>query len=251
MARLTLDFFSNAVGMMTSLQAIIPEKFRPAECSTLLLLHGWGDDETIWLRRTSLERYCEGRPLVVIMPRAGLSFYQNTASGARYWEHVSVEVPALARRWLGVDAARSRNFAAGISMGGYGALRLALEFPGNYCAVAALSAACDIGFASVKKRGGSHEDKARIDAIFGVGRPAPQDVDLFPLAMRLVREGGPLPRIYLSCGTSDFLYEDNVKFREHLLQLRLPELEYHEFEGGHTWDVWDREIERVLNWLGC
>lgn len=250
MARLTLDFFSNTLGMMTSLQALIPEKYRPAECSTLLLLHGWSDDETVWLRRTSLERYCEGRPLVVIMPRGGLSFYQDTISGMRYWEHISAEVPALARRWLGVDSARGRNFAAGLSMGGYGALRLGLQFPGSYAAVASLSGACDLAFAAIRIRAESPEAKAKIDAIFGLNRAAPQDVDLFQLASRLARDGGPFPRVYQSCGVEDFLYEDNIKFREHLAQLNWPEHTYSEFPGGHTWEVWDREILRVLDWLG-
>src|SRR5690606_7723267 len=103
---------------------------------TLWLLHGRSDDHTIWLRRTSIERYVAPLGLAVVMPNANLSFYNNMAWGARYGDFFENELPELARSFFPLSARREDNFIAGLSMGGYGAMRLALANPGRYAAAA-------------------------------------------------------------------------------------------------------------------
>ena len=130
------NFFSHALGMCVSMDVILPlSKWQSgaqadtAPCPTLYLLHGYSDDHTIWQRRTSIERYVDPLNLAVVMPTVHLSFYTDMAVGLPYWTFLSEEVPYAARSMFNLSAAREDNFAAGLSMGGYGAFKLALARP--------------------------------------------------------------------------------------------------------------------------
>jgi S-formylglutathione hydrolase FrmB len=154
MAFLDCHCFSDALGMSVSFHVLLPQKTQSqigmdggetrATYPTLYLLHGLSDDHTIWMRRTSVERYAAAKNLAVIMPAVGRSFYQDMASGPRYWSFLSEELPALCQRWFPLSSSREETFAAGLSMGGYGALRLGLLQPDRFGAVASLSGALDV-----------------------------------------------------------------------------------------------------------
>ena len=76
------------------------------------------------------------------------------------------------------------------------------------------------------------------------GRPG----SLFGLADRFLGDPSRAPRMYVACGTEDFLFEANEHFFARFGK-ELP-IEYHSGPGDHTWDFWDRHLERVLAWLG-
>lgn len=241
MALLQCQFHSSALEIAVSVNVILPENIE-GPLSTLYLLHGLSDDHSIWLRRTSIERYASGLQLAVVMPAVNRSFYTDMAYGAKYWTFVSEELPARMRAMFPLSAAREYNFAAGLSMGGYGATKLGLSHPDRYAAVASLSGAMDIG-----RRG--KEWPNDYVAIFGDKNYDVQGTvsDLFALADQ-VAASGTSPLLYQCCGTEDFLYEDNVRFREHARALSLP-LTYEEGPGEHEWGYWDAHIQRVLAWL--
>jgi S-formylglutathione hydrolase FrmB len=246
---LHVHFFSSALGVQSACDVILPQPApgeRPPRrgWACLWLLHGLSDDHSIWQRRTSIERYVDGRGLAVVMPAVNRSFYADMKHGGRYWTFVSEELPALCRAWFPLSAARADNFVAGLSMGGYGAFKLALRCPDRYAAAASLSGALDM--AAI----GNREDLAAdARAVFGdPRRVAGSGDDLLFLARKLARSRGPKPRLYQCCGTEDFLYPSNVKFRSLAEKLRLP-LTYEDGPGAHTWDYWDRQIQRVLEWL--
>jgi S-formylglutathione hydrolase FrmB len=262
MALVHCNFYSQVLALNTSMTVLLPDLFpwqaqrrtkwaappRHRPWPTLYLLHGLSDDDTAWTRRTSLERYVEPLDLAVVMPQVHRSFYADMASGNRYWTFISEEVPAVARSYFPLSAARADNFVAGLSMGGYGAFKLALSHPDRFAAAASLSGALHMA------RGVVHPDPERISAdelrlIFGASRRvAGSDHDLFHLAQRVADSRGPKPRLYQWCGTEDFLYADNVAFRDHAQALGLP-LTYEEGPGDHDWPQWDRQIQRVLAWL--
>lgn len=257
MALLDVNFFSEALGLSTAMKVILPQATSTGQvgmqgrapdgrCPVLYLLHGWSDDETIWTRRTSIERYASEAGLAVVMPRGGLSYYQNTAGGMAYWTLVSEEIPALCERWFPITTAREGTFAAGLSMGGYGALRLGLSRPEKFRAVASLSGVTDLRTRWTASRTTRDADAKLMATIFGADGPGPAS-DLFSLA-EAVAASGRSPSIHLSCGTEDFLYADNVRFRDHARALGL-DLEYAECRGSHEWGFWDQGIRCVLDWL--
>ena len=166
--------------------------------------------------------------------------------GGRYWTFISEELPAIARSFFPLSDKREDNFVAGLSMGGYGAFKLALRFPEKFAAAASLSGALDI-CSQAEKLDRSWERE--LTDIFGdltslEGSPN----DLFHLAKKVVKTQCGCPKLYQWCGTEDFLYQDNVRFREHAEKLKLPLL-YEECPGDHNWECWDRQIQRVLEWL--
>ena len=138
----------------------------------LYLLHGLSDDDTIWLRRTSIERYVAPLGLAVVMPQVHRSFYTDEAYGGRYWTFLSEELPALVGSLFRVSSRREDTFVAGLSMGGYGALKWALRQPERFAAAASLSGAVHV--AGLRTRRDRPEDPRLLERVFGDRpRPAP------------------------------------------------------------------------------
>jgi S-formylglutathione hydrolase FrmB len=246
-----LHFFSETLGLNTAMTVLLPqplfgETTRPTYRS-LYLLHGYSDDHTAWTRSTSIERYVENLNMAVIMPDAHLSFYTDMVHGGRYWTFIAEEVPALVRRIFPLSPARADNFVAGLSMGGYGAFKLGLAHPDRFAAAASLSGALDIRYLLSEE--GDKAWLAGMRNIFGadLSRVAGSDHDLRTLA-RAVAQAAEKPRLYQCCGTEDFLYQNNISFRDFLTSLPL-DLTYEEGPGEHNWAYWDRMIQNVLAWM--
>ncbi|BBH19958.1 esterase [Paenibacillus baekrokdamisoli] len=252
MALIQCDFYSETLGISTSMTVILPQttysqigmhsRASDQKHKTLLLLHGLSDDHTIWLRRTSIERYVAELGIAVVMPSAQRSFYTDMEQGLNFWSFISEELPAIARSFFPLSDRREDNFVAGLSMGGYGAFKLALNQPDRYQAAASLSGSLDIS--SVHKLFSDDFKKS-----FGSMEQAENSSsDLFKLARDVAALGDKAPLLYQCCGTEDFLYEDNIKFRDYARELNLP-LTYEEESGTHEWGYWDKQIKRVLEWL--
>jgi S-formylglutathione hydrolase FrmB len=260
MAFLDVHCFSDVLGLTVSFHLLLPQSSarqigmaggaQRLQYPTLYLLHGLSDDHTIWMRRTSIERYAAEKNLAVVMPGVARSYYQDMASGPKYWTFLSEELPALCRSWFPLSVAREDTFAAGLSMGGYGAMRLGLTFPERFAAVASLSGALDLG--QRERDLGKAElpiDRTEWAGIFGNNfRANDSEADLFKLAQRVAESPGVKPQLYLGCGTEDYLLGDNRSFHQHLDRLGLANV-YEEGLGTHEWGYWDRQIQRVLDWL--
>lgn len=255
MALLTCNFFSESLGLSTSMNVILPQQTRsqigmenvkrPGPHKTLYLLHGLSDDDTIWVRRTSIERYAAAYGIAIVMPQVHRSFYTDMAHGEKYWEFISEELPELARSFFPLSAEREDNFAAGLSMGGYGAFKLALRRPDRFAAGASLSGALDI--ASMTENG-DNPRAGLLDTIFGEQKVRGSEDDLLFLLDRTAKASAPKPKLYQCCGTEDFLYKDNQTFKKAAESSGL-DFTYEEGPGEHEWGYWDTMIQRVLEWL--
>lgn len=259
MAFMDCHFFSDALGISTAFYAVIPQPAagqigmasrsrRGGRHPVLYLLHGLSDDHTIWMRRTSIERYASERGIAVIMPAAGRSFYQDMASGPKFWTHISEEVPQLARAFFPLSDRREDTFVAGLSMGGYGAFRMALAHPGRYAAAGSFSGALDmVAWTQIDDRQ-SPEWRRERESMFGRDlKIAGTSSDLFTLARRVARSRGVKPRLFQYCGTEDFLYQDNLRFRDRAAKLKLG-VTYREDGGNHSWAYWDTQVLEFLKW---
>ena len=251
-----VKFFSETLGLYCAMYVLLPQRsFADAKNKsqkkyrTLYLLHGHSDDHTAWQRWTSIERYVEGLNLAVVMPAVNLSFYTDMAHGGKYWQFISEEVPAVVRDIFSLSSERKDNYVAGLSMGGYGAFKLALTCPERYAAAASLSGAVDIR--EVVKGHDHPEDKAWLEemrTVFGdLSKVLGSKHDLFTLTKK-VAKGDVKPRLYQCCGTEDFLHADNVRFRDAVRKLPL-DLTYEEGPGEHNWAYWDKMIQNVLAWM--
>jgi S-formylglutathione hydrolase FrmB len=188
------------------------------------------------------------------MPAVQLSFYTNMVCGGRYFDYVADELPKIMREFFHFSDRREDNFVAGLSMGGYGAFKLALSKPEQYCAAASLSGALDI-VSLINRRmkapdAVKNPERARMmDWVFGDTEKLKKSPhDLFTLLQQAKKKSVDLPKLFISCGTEDFLYQDNTKFQKYAQKLGV-ELTYHEEPGMHEWGYWDRNIQKVLAWL--
>jgi putative tributyrin esterase len=259
MAFLDVHAFSDVLRIQVSFHVLLPQQTtqeigvshgrQRISHPVLWLLHGLSDDHTIWLRRTSIERYAAARNIAVVMPAAGRSYYQDMVGGPRYFTFLTEELPALCRGWFPISGEREDNFVAGLSMGGYGALRMALNYPERYAAAASLSGALDIP-RRLREAGkeGSRISRAEWVSIFGPELQAKgANADLDHLA-EIVARSGFQPRIFLSCGTDDQLIGESRAFHDRLTHLHYDHT-YEEHAGDHEWGYWDESIQRVLDWL--
>lgn len=252
-----VNFFSETLGMRSTMNVLLPQPIlldrkrrRKPSYRTLYLLHGHSDDHTAWMRWSSIEKYAQGLELAVVMPSVHVSFYNDMAHGGAYWQFISEEVPTMVRDMYSLSADRKDNFVAGLSMGGYGAFKLALTYPERFAAAASLSGAVDIGEVIRVKS----DDPLNADWLVGMRNvfgdlskvPGSKN-DLFVLA-RQAAKSRLKPRLYQCCGTEDFLYPDNIRFRDAVRKLPL-DLTYEEGPGDHNWGYWDAMIQNVLNWM--
>ena len=250
MALLNVSFFSHVLGMCMQMDVILPQR-APGKPSvskypTLYLLHGMSDDHTRWRRQTSIERYVEDMNLAVVMPTTHLGWYTDMYRGLNYWTYISEELPAVCREFFpAMSDKREDTFAAGLSMGGYGAIKLGLRASGTFSKAASLSGAMDMADLPKDPPPG----RAFWENIFGPIEDIKGSFnDLLAAATDLKQSGKPLTDIYMWCGTEDFLYEANVKMRDHLTALGFPFI-YEDAPGDHQWKYWDEKIQTVLKWL--
>ncbi len=247
MAFFNVRFYSEALGMQTEVFVILPQKKNNGEIGisaakggenayrTLYLLHGLSDDHTIWMRRTSIERYADRYGICVVMPAAARSFYCDMKYGPAYYTYIAHELPERMREFFRLSDKREDNFVAGLSMGGYGALKIALRERDRFCAAAGLSSAIDTA---------ARKDNATFRAIFGENAEVPAEDDLFRLAENTENR----PRIFLGVGTEDRLWAENQTMKK-VLEERGYDLTYRESPGNHNWDFWDEYIVYVLEWM--
>lgn len=257
MALMHVDFFSDVLGMGMNMDVILPQKTSKqigmegmapdGSYKTVYLLHGMSDDHTVWQRRTSIERYMSRLGIAVVMPSTHLGFYTDTTYGMRYWTFVSEELPRICREFFPrMSSRREDTLAAGLSMGGYGAWKLALGAPDTFGAAASLSGALDMAGSCHREM--VEEKRQLFEGIFGSEEQLRgSDNDLFALAKRLADSQKELPRLYGWCGSEDFLYEDNLRAWSYVKKLGYP-LTDHVSPGDHQWKYWDEQIKDVLRW---
>ncbi len=226
-----LHYWSAPLQKQCGAYAIIPDGDGPFR--VVYQLHGLSDDYTIWLRRTSIERYAEKVGLMVVLLDGARSFYVDSPSGlGRYESHILESVAFIDRTFRTIPAPEGRAIG-GLSMGGYGAMKIGLKSPDLFGSVASHSGALDVT---------ALLDESlcpELPIIFPDGPRAEEDP--FTLAARPGRK----PALYFDCGADDFLIEHNRRFHARLAELGVAHT-YKEFPGTHCWEYWDKHISAAL-----
>lgn len=240
MAFATIQYFSRSLSKASAFNIIFPDdpaKARP--WSTFYLLHGLSDDHTIWARRTSIERYVQDLPLVVVMPDGGRGWYTNAQEGYAYEDDLIKDIVGLVERTFPVRAEREGRAIGGLSMGGYGAVKLGLKHHEMFCSVNSHSGA--LGFLQADPNEG-RKLSPEFTRIFGK-EPKGGPEDPFGIVERI--DHGRIPTMRIDCGTEDFLIQQNRDFHK-FLEDRHVAHEYQEFPGNHNWGYWDQHVQEAI-----
>jgi S-formylglutathione hydrolase FrmB len=163
-----------------------------------------------------------------------------------YYTYLSEELPKFMTNYFPISSQRNDNFICGLSMGGYGALKIALSNPNKFSKVISLSGVTDI--VSVINSENMRDRNNKFKAIFGEESIKDTKHDLFYLVNQIIDNKQEMPNIYIVCGTEDFLYEDNLRFKNHLENLNVKHT-FIQSKGDHNWEFWDDYIKKVLAWL--
>ena len=261
MAHISATIFPKSLGFRTRVEVIIPQdpireqraaqypdhKFPEPPYKILYLLHGLSDDATAWTRHTRIGSYAEERGYIVIMPEVQRSFYSDMKYGSAYFTYVTQELPQICEELFNFKHERERTFVAGLSMGGYGAMKCGLTRPDFYAACAGFSGALDAK--ARMEKANSEGWYNEIYAIIEKGSPWPESCDLFSLATKMSQ----LPkeqqlRVLVTCGDKDFLIDDNRKFDKHMQGLPI-EYRYKEWPGVHDWKFWEECLPLALDFF--
>ena len=232
---------STALGREMKYRILIPRGYEGSlkRYPVLFLLHGLGGDYKDWTTRTDLADYAAALPLIIVMPDAENGWYVG-----QYEDYVTTELQAdVVRKYRTINSRYGRAIA-GLSMGGYGALKVALKRPAMFIVAASFSGALSATVADdpTAARLGADEVQ-RLNAIFGAPDSQLRKDNSAVLLASTPRPNAPY--LYLDCGTSDPWLAGNRLLAEALAKNSY-NYEFHEVPGGHSWDYWDRRIREFL-----
>ncbi len=229
MSIVNVRFHSEALAKRTNFNVIYPDRGE-GPFPVLFQLHGFSDDNYSWLYNSNLVRHVVDLPLIVVLPDGGTSRYLNVRTHERYARQnyedlIMRDIPAEVNRLFHV---RPGPWAiGGLSMGGYGALRLGMKYPDRFDSIWAHSAGL-----------------RPLDEDFLALLDQPNEADVHHFAS-LLKERGSWPVISFDCGTEDFLIEHNRDLNRYLDEIGLPHT-YQEHPGAHTWGYWDEPVQEAL-----
>lgn len=265
------DMYSYALGKMMPFSIYLPhdDKRRFSvnkPMKTLVLLHGICGNNSYWSRYTCIERLAQNYNLALIMPDGDISQYCDMKYGLPYDEFIGRELKESIGNMFNIPVDYNNYYIAGLSMGGYGALRIGLKYSGTFSKIGSFSGATMFGTKeyleelSLWKDPGEpleYEEDYSVQKIiyqsskaaFGNELAYKTENDIFYWANQLSGCGLQKPRILMTCGTEDFLYKQNLQCKGKLQKSGF-EVLYHEWKGQHEWKFWDESIEKHIGFFG-
>lgn len=217
--------------------------------AALYLLHGAGGSENDWSTRTNLALYAARYHLIIVMPGVGDSWYANSAGDAkaRYEDAIIRDlIPHIDGKYRTLASWYGRAIA-GLSMGGFGAIKFALRYPQLFAFAASFSGAFDAPRTNVISNATDERSQILLRIFGAPDSDVRRQNDVFQL-LRAVSERTRVPYLYISTGANDPLSSvlpANARFTDALRERKFA-YEYHERPGSHDWRFWDGEIKLAL-----
>lgn len=249
MAFFQIEYHSETLGMERQVNVIYPDASQVGvdyaddqDIPVLYLLHGMGGNDNSWQKRTSIERLLRKTNLIVVMPSTDLGWYTNTAYGLSYYDLIAKELPVVMQRFFpNMTKKREKTFIAGLSMGGYGAYKIALS-TNAYGYAASFSGALSFDMTNMAD---SVSDLAYWTGIFGDLESSSIKQHLLP---EIAKSADKKTKLYAWCGYEDYLYSANESGVADLRQLGF-DIDYRNDHGKHEWYYWEKQLEVFLKML--
>lgn len=224
-----IEFFSPALGQHVTYSLYLPDAGE-GPFPVVFQLHGLTDSHATWVNHSNIARHATGLPMAIAFPDTGTGAYLNWIGheriGKRNYEDLIVtDITYHLKRHFNVTDGPWA--IGGLSMGGYGSMRLGLKYPDRFASI------------------WSHSSKFEWEGIVEPGQFAdPRDTDVRHHAQKLLASGN-MPVISFDCGTDDELIDESRRFNQYLTELGIVHT-YNEHPGGHEWDYWDTHVKSAL-----
>lgn len=262
MAYLQVTYFAEPLLRSTTFSLILPNdgmkmsiegnKNYEREMKTLYLLNGFFGSSLDWAHRGLAEEMASKYNIAIVLPSGENSFYVNSKGmGSNYADFIGRDLVNYVHKTFGLSNKREDVFVGGLSMGGFGAIHTALSFPEQFGGAFGLSSGLIINKIKGLEPGMKYEmaDFDTYTRIFGeLAGLDTSEVNPEYLVKRLKEEGREIPPIYMSCGTEDFLIEQNREFRDFLSREGVA-FTYEESSGVHDWKYWREHLEPAIKWM--
>jgi S-formylglutathione hydrolase FrmB len=248
------SIFSPSINSTVKFCVVLPDGYSKVSehYTTIYLLHGYNGNYTDWVKQTNLVNYAASYHFIFISPDAKNSWYSNSIAkkNSNYEDCIVKDLIPFVDKKYRTAPTKTHRAVVGLSMGGYGASKLALKHDSLFFFSGCLSPAIHVPFgledsAILARR--SKGSMQSIRDIFGATRSSYWDEnDVFSLAQKA--DTATIPFFYLAVGSQDKLIEIlelTYKFAVTLRNKHIP-FEMHETSGAHNWKFWDKEIEIVL-----
>jgi putative tributyrin esterase len=248
----TVQFHSTLINATLPYKVVLPADYRTSRTTrypVLYLLHGLTGHYSDWLTRTNVADYAAQYRLIVVTPEGNDGWYTDSATkpNDKYETYVLKElIPDVQRRFRTIETRHGRAIA-GLSMGGYGALKFGLKSPGTFIFAGSMSGCPEAASWTVDDLKGLKWIYDSLPPVFGPAESETRKAnDLLEIVRGMTATSiGALPYLYLDCGTEDFASNSNQKFAELLRQKKVPH-EYRQLPGNHNWQYWDQQVKEVL-----
>jgi S-formylglutathione hydrolase FrmB len=250
----TIPFASKLVGKTLPYNVLLPVDYDNAAAGekrypVIYLLHGLTGHYSDWIEKTRLADYARRHELIIVMPEGNDGWYTDsaTAPADKYESYILQElIPDVQRRYRTIET-RAGRAIAGLSMGGYGALKFGVKNPEMFAFVGSLSGA--LGAASWTRADlhGFEFIWGTLAAVFGPeNSPTRAANDLNKLFRDLpAARIAALPFVYIDCGTEDLLLQSNRDLADILVARKIPH-EFRQLPGTHAWRYWDSQVQEIL-----
>lgn len=248
----TVQFHSALIGKILPYNVILPADYRVSTATrypVIYLLHGWAGHYSDWVTRTNIADDAAQYRMIVVMPEGNDGWYIDSATDGtdKYETYILQElIPDVQRRYRTIESRYGRGIA-GLSMGGYGALKFGLKSPGTFAFAGSLSGALEAPTWTEEEMKSLKSIYDSSVVAFGA-RDSPQRKanDIFEIVRTMsATRVSALPYFYLDCGISDFFLRSNEQFATLLSEKKIPH-EFRELPGAHGWQYWDQQVKELL-----
>ena len=242
---------SPSLQQQTKVLVLLPKKYGLSQerYTTIYLLHGFGGNQTDWIKYSSVVKYLNRYAYLVVCPDGRNGWYTNSIDKKRNYEDFVFNdlIPFVEKKYRTLSTRHGRVIA-GLSMGGFGAIKFALKRPWMFYFAGSLSGALYVPRMS---RPDYKELSESLRLAFGEERSEQRTRNETFELLDTTKAIHSLPYLYISTGKDDNLPRivENNRLLAEKLRSKGALYEYHETPGGHTWAYWDKEIRNFLQRL--
>ncbi|WP_125569160.1 alpha/beta hydrolase [Companilactobacillus insicii] len=240
MTLLNTSFRTNFLHTYFKTTVVIPDTGK-SNYKAIWLLHGYTADDTTWMRNVNIEKLADKNDIAVIMPEGRNAFYTDSDFIPYYSFFVKELIPKI-QQLLPISDKAEDNYIGGVSMGGYGALKIGFSNPDKFSKIAAMSPVANIEH--FRNNPKSPMPIKTFDSIF----ESPEKIKDNQL-INIFNQTHPKQKVLQLCGDKDFMHEDNVELKNFLTDNLNDNYTWMPVSGDHSWNTWSENVDQVFNWL--